>query len=579
MKITAVIVDANFGLIGFKVSGKSHEFGYFGNEPKEFSVSINWMMESRFNNSQLYAGNGKLTEKGGFHINQLPMLMSANGQMNPVNNTIKLTSRYVNNNENIGFGVEFGDGNTAKYKYADIIKLSSLFRPENFVIKTNDKGRVFIAGKSGCAISDLPVVAVGDAGTAKKTKSGAVEGSAITGGGIVNNTDIIDLFEFVNKHNGFIINFHDTKYEATGETTKYAADNFKSLGIGEVASPYLQFAETAFNASCRFKNPGFVSMPTENTGAPTFIGMAQAGVYSYIFRTKNIFYNGDIRLKRLGVILQASDEAEFISVFGKSMSITPVTDETTIKVVNQLINWSNSKIYEVDVSKLALISPAKYDGFILNHADLFNAVLKMSSAKMIKTYARGAIKGLNAIGVFNPPKNREIAPQFRMKSQDELEKLILAGVDIYTGAFTEDGRVEKNSSAEDKSANPEVRYIIDGLDPKNYDYKKLCDPDKCPDIVAGVIRQLDSIEDPVERIKKLNSAIDEYDKLEYEAKKKLWLHKTAMWLKSGKRGVCMDDSRSWVVNTKKRTKAICYDCLDAAAPGLQILCLNTNIVV
>ena len=40
MKITAAIVDANFGLIGFNVSGKSHEFGYFGNEPKEVSVSF-----------------------------------------------------------------------------------------------------------------------------------------------------------------------------------------------------------------------------------------------------------------------------------------------------------------------------------------------------------------------------------------------------------------------------------------------------------------------------------------------------------------------------------------------------------
>ena len=192
--------------------------------------------------------------------------------------------------------------------------------------------------------------------------------SAVTGQ-IVNDIDIFDVFNFVKKYNGFIIKFVDTKYEATGDTYEKANDKFKSLGIGEVASPIISFNETKFNANCKFKVPGVISIGNSTEG-PVFAGASNV-VYTYIYRTKNIFYNGENRLSKLGIIIPEEAQKELYDIFSKSLAILEVNDQKVISIVNQLINWKDSKIFEVDVSKLALIAPSKYDNYILSNMELY----------------------------------------------------------------------------------------------------------------------------------------------------------------------------------------------------------------
>ena len=574
MKLTAMILDPNRRLIGFMVSGKAKEFGEMGNAEYERPLSTKYLMDIKFNNRQAYFSGGNITEKSGFHINQLRMLISSGDTLTEIPNTMKLTTRYVHNNENIGFDVVFGNGDTAKYKYADVMKLAELFKPDNFVVKVNDAGKQFIAGKSGCPLGALPVVEIGEASTAKKTKSAAKPVTPVTGT-MVNYTDIFDVFEFVNSHSGFIINFAGTKYEATGDKIETTPSAFKPLGVGEVASPYLDFNETKFNASCKFKNPGVIEIGTPNPG-PVFAGHVNNQVYTYVYRSKNIFYNGEHRLTKLGIIIPENAVEELYNRFSRSMAITEVTDETVIAVVNRLINWPNSKVFEVDTSKLALISPEKYNKFILDDAGIYRETLKLAKAKIAMKYVRGALKELAGFGYVTAPKNRPIAPQFAMKSEEELRALIMAGVDIYTGSYSESGETTYRSSG-DGPAIPEVSYIIDGLDPKNYDYKKLTTTDKCPEVIAVMIDKVNAETDMVAKSKLLNAMSVELTKNESDAKKALWLHKTSMWLKANKLGVHKHNPQNWELNTKKRTKAICYNCNTPEAKGLQLLVLNTDI--
>lgn len=583
MKLTKMIVNPNKTLIGFMVKGKAAEFGTIGDPSLqvENACTLSHLWNTRFNNAQAMFANGTITEKGRFHINQLPMLMCmADGSMVPFNNTIELTSRYVRDNENIGFGVKFGNGDENKYKYSDIIKLAELFRPVNFIVKVSEGGKQFIAGKTGYPLSALPVIVIEGTTNAKKTKSSAKPASPVTGGSLVNDVDILDVFDFVNSVNGFIINFVGTEYKATGDTVEETPSSFKPLGIGEVGSPYLDFNETKFNASCKFKKPGVLEIESTNTsGGPSFAGTAQNQmVYTYVYRSKNIFYNGEHHLSKIGLIIPEDKEHELFERFSHSMAILEVTDETVISVVNRLINWKDSKIFEVDTSKLALISPSKYSKFILKPEEIYKYTLDLARAKIGMKYVRGAIKELAAAGFSAAPKGRGIAPQFAMKSEEEIAKLIEAGIDPFTGAFTASGtEVKSKKSGTDAAA--EVSYIIDGFDPKNFSYDKIVNnPEKNRPEINNLVAKVSGIGDFAERARTLQQISAEFDKRENEAKRVLWLHKASMWLKANKLGVHKDDASSWVINTGKRTKATCYNCMDDKAPGLQLLVLNTDIV-
>lgn len=574
-KITGSIVDAKFALIGFKVKGTGKDFGELGTTQIEKIVSLNYMMKTNFNNSQAYFNNGSITEKGGFHIRNLPMQMYSGGVFTNIKNTITLTSRYVHENENIGFGVLLGDTLEEKYKYNDVIKLTELFKPINFIVRVNEKGKVYIAGKPGYPLSSLPEIPLGNAGTNKKTKSGAKESTPVTGN-LINDIDIIDIFEFVKSYNGFIINFKDSDYVATGDTYEKKNERFKSLDIGEVANPDLVLSETKFNASCRFKNPGIVTIDNDSD-QPVFAGATNNMIYTYVYRTKNIFYNGENHMKKLGIIVPDDAVDAVYDKFGKSLAVIEITDKKVISIVNQLINWKNSRIFEVDVSKLALISPNKYDSYILDDMGIYKNTLNLAEAKLCMIYVRGALKQLASMGYVAPPKNKEIAQQFVLRTPEEIDKIIDAGVNVFDGSFNEPGETVYNKD-KPKDKAPEVRYIIEGLDPKNYNYSKLLDPDKCPDAVAKMIDRLQDVGTINDKAKILNSMQVELEKVQYSAIRKLWFHKTSMWLKANKLGVHKDDAGHWELNDKKRTTAICYDNTLPKCKGLQVLLLNTDII-
>lgn len=576
MKLVKTVVNSKINLIGFVVTGKASEFGKIGTGETEAVLDLNYMNKIKFKNKQVQVVNGCIRELGSFRLNQLDMVIyNDDGSMTNIDNSVRLTSRFVMNNENIGFGVSIGGTIENKFRYDDVIKLTELFKPQNFVIRYNDDGKRFIAGKPGSPLSALPAINLGDKSEAKRVKSTTSETTPVTGTR-VGSIDILDIFDFVRSVNGFIIKLPGTGYVATGDVLESADASFKSFNIGEIATPSIDFNENKLNASCKFRNPGYLMIGSAFSGIG---GMATAPtpVYTYIWRGKNVFFNGECHMHKLGIVIPIDCEKQLYTMFGKSMTVTPVVDENVIRVVNQLINWPNSKIFEVDISKLEMIAPSKYTSYILPNAQVKRYVKEVAEAKIIQKFCRGLAKELKEAGVTSTRAKKELAPQFKGKSKDELERLIDLGINVFDGSFTLKGETTKNVKS-GTVANPEVeiKYVIDGMNPDNFTYKKMKDkPEIIPSEVAIVLNQI-NYSNPQEAYEKALELMDEYDKYEWKAKRMLWLHKASMWLQSGKSTIHKGD-KAWVVNESSRMKGLVYKCTEAEAEGLNVSASNVSV--
>ena len=84
-------------------------------------MSTRQIIKMNLNNSQVYVKDGKIIEKDGFKINELPMYMHTNdGNIIEVSNEIALLSRVVHENKLAGFRVALA-GREAYFRYEDVI--------------------------------------------------------------------------------------------------------------------------------------------------------------------------------------------------------------------------------------------------------------------------------------------------------------------------------------------------------------------------------------------------------------------------------------------------------------------------
>lgn len=565
IKLTKTIVDQNYRLIGFTAEGKGKDFGELSNEKIVKPISLKYIFDTRFSNKQISIKNGAILEHEGFKLNKIPMLMLTDSGYVPVDNTIKLVKRYVQDNQNIGFGVEVG-GKAAKFTYENTLKMCDMFNPVNFVIRIKD-GKRFIAGKAGCSLTDLPMEVIGQTSDAKRVKPTTKDITAVTGN-MVHEVDILQLYEFIRDVNGSIINLPGTEYKATTQSSAVAKE-FVPFGIGEVAVPYLDFNETKFNVNCNFKKPGAVALETK-PGKMT-------NVITYVYRRKNVFFNGDNYINKLGVVIPASAEANLLNTFGKSMAMTEITDPGMITPISMLIGQTNVKIYSVDTSKIGIIARSKIDSLILDTQDIYKKTLRVLENKYITKYLNGLLKDISKnTDTPESGKIKDIAPQFAAMSTSELEVLMENGIDIYSGAYTVKDETRKTKGTDDEAV--EVSYTIEGLNPSSLTYAQMvAGGPKVPEFLNAVISMLNNIENIGERAIKAREMLDKTEQITNSLKRELWLHKCAMYLKSNKANVHSHDARKWDLNTKKRTKAKCYNSKVKGCEKLQLLVLNIDI--
>ena len=107
MKLVGSIVNERMALVGFMVEANESVLGGIRTDRAvKIPMSTQQIIKMNLNNSQVYVKDGKIIEKDGFKINELPMYVHTNdGNIIEVSNEIALLSRVVHENKLAGFRV------------------------------------------------------------------------------------------------------------------------------------------------------------------------------------------------------------------------------------------------------------------------------------------------------------------------------------------------------------------------------------------------------------------------------------------------------------------------------------------
>lgn len=570
VKLDSLVVDTSFRLIGFVLEGSPKDFGEFAADNKvkvHKTVSLSYLFNSNFVNKQISMQGNTIVEKEGFKLSSLKMLMFNGNEYISIDNTIKLVRRHVQNNENVGFDCIIGGKPVKNISYVNVINLCNMFKPVNFVVRNSTNNKKYIAGKTGETLSSLEANYIGDKPVAKRLKSSATDAPEMTGD-FKKDIDIFELYDFIRGVNGFIVNLPGTKYKATTNSPS-ASEEFVPFNIGEVGSPWLDFNETKFNISCNFKRPGAVAVKFENK---------TTNVITFIYRRKNIFYDGKNYISRLGVVIPNSAEESLISTFGKTMTFTEIVDPGIVMPISMLIAQTNVKMYEVDTSKVAMMTKEKAKKQILSCEEIYDNVRKLTENKFRLKFLNGELKDLKAnANVPSAEKIRGVAPQFAAMSNAELEILTQNGIDIYSGAFT--SKEEYQSKPKEESDAIEIQYIIEGLNVSSVSYKDMVNESaKVPEFMLQFISKIKTYRsDLIKYGEILIESIDRLNKENSDIKRRMWLHRIAMYTLSNMTSIHSHDKDNWELNTKKRTKATCYNCKVEGCERLQLLVSNVLV--
>lgn len=577
MKLTQSIIDANYNLIGFMVEGKASEFRRIGTDTVQQSVTLRDMLASGFSNSQIDCINGRIAEKGTFKIHDLPMLMYHEQNMIPVEHGMYLMSRILVNGELKGFRVMLGRANTLRlekcYLYNDVITLSTWFKPINFVTR-NVNGKMFISGKPGMTkLEELPEERIGDqvdTGKKKRTRGKGATKAETETANVPTRRDLITLYNIVRKCNGVIIKLPNEDYKSTNIPTETVGKEFNSLGIGEIGSAALDFGETKLNANTRFKKPGTVVVNQT--------GMAPWPVYTFTWSTKHVFYNGQSHMNRIGIAVTAEAAKLIKAEFHANLITREITDKQVIDPIVALTGLSGYNFYEVDTTKLSIMSPELAQNSILSNAAIKKLSIALADAKLEQKILKQGLKKMAAVNPEISTSNRgPIFPIYSGMGPEMLDLLSRAGIDVYTGAFSKREKAEQagssSASATAKPLDVEIAYAVKSPIPdkeiKAITYDAIAEgkTTAASDHLVRTVQLLEKIHSPAEQYNTTDKFISELESQAYEIKKTLWMHKIAMFI-LGNGEVHSHNRNVWKEIPTRKANTKDYQCLEKGCEDL-----------
>jgi len=580
IKIVGNIVDSNRLIIGFVMRGKMSEFGEVGEEVVSRVMRLDALKAKRFTNRQvrITQENG-VEESKNFRLNELPMYRVEGRELKSVNHLIALTHRVLKYGETVGFGVQFGDGETGVYRYIDLIRLCKWYKPENFMVKTSASNKVFISGKpNGIKVNDLPIFDV----TPRATKKQKDEYQK----NVNREVDIIDIFDIVNGVGGAILNMPYTKYTPKNEAVYKESEEFNRLGYGEVAYPNIGFNDTKLNLNANFKQPGIVYVNINGVETP---------VYTFIYKTRTIFSGADSFMGQIGFAVGADKEDEISELFKNLGGVTKITDPKIAKSVSSLLGGKDSKIFVVNNQKINAMSSDKIAKSVLGVDKLDSLTRKYFIARAIVKYigngANGVIGQLKKSGIVQDEKTREIYKLFRGYNRDALEALEVAGINIYDGNFTKVSKVEKDPMDEmfesvkdvaDKNEDISIEYFINGFEIKKWTGKAILEDvssgaHTLPKEVIDAVQMLEGMADSVEKLQAAIELKDKYTKIVNKLKRIYWMHSASMLIKTNKESVHSHDKDLWVEDLKKKGKASQFICTAKGYEDIRVVMTGITI--
>lgn len=576
MKLKYTIVDEHMRAIGFMLEGTPEEFGEFGKGEIVRPIMMRELMSKGFKNSQIEAKHNRITERSGFKLNELPILKynSAGAgleQFTQVDNKIRLVKRILVNGTMAGFDIIIG-GTPQRYRYDDVIRLCNWFKPENFVLRTLANGTIFIAGKPGVMkLAELPEEEIGnfvDTGVKKRTRTGGQKAELVKGDTVRNSSSLLQLYDVINSCNGIIIKLPDESYTATSEAKDKIASEFTPLNIGEVGNPHIEFGESKLNANTLFKKIGIVSV---NLGVPI-------PYYTFTWSTKSIFSNGENHIKRFGIGVTPDGAQQIINIFGTQLMTKKITDKHIVEPIEGVTGKRGLTYFEVDTSKLDIMTTEEAPKCIMNTKNLYKTVTKLSRLKLTNKVLKGCLKKLNASGV----GGKELFAAFAGMTPDQLKAIEEAGIDLHSGAFTKREAIDKSEAKDSKASKVpdtviQIEYDIAGSSAaKDVTYDNIVTaiktdgtlPKLCDVELATLVKNIMGMSNENEQFKYVDRLSKEADKSINELRKKLWLHKVAMFTLGGKTKLHIPNAACWVEKPSRSKKAKLYECTAPSCDGL-----------
>lgn len=578
MKLKYTIVDGYMRAIGFVIEGTADEFGELGNGTVSRPVMMRELMQNGFSNSQITAKNNKIIERGGFKMNELPVLKynpagAGLEQFTEVDNKIRLDKRILVNGNLAGFDITVG-GTHQRYRYDDVIRLCNWFKPENFVLRRLESGTIFIAGKPGVQkLKDLPEEEIGNfvnTGERKRTRTGGQKADNVKGETVKNSSSLLQLYDVINHCNGIIIKLPDEGYTSTGEVKDKVSSEFTQLNIGEVGNPRIEFGESKLNANTLFKKIGIVSV---NLGVPV-------PYYTFTWSTKSIFSNGENHIKRFGIGVTPDGAQQIINIFGTKLMTKRITDKHIVEPIEGVTGKRGLTYFEVDTSKLDIMTSDEAPKCVINTRNLYKYVSKLNRLKLTSKVLKGCMKKLSASGI----DTRVLFPAFAGMTPEQLKAIEEAGIDLYSGAFTKREAVDASEKAakSDKVEKPadttiQIEYDIAGSSAaKDVTYDNIANaitnkgtlPKLCDVELADLVKHIMDMKDDNERYKYVDGLSKEVDTAISDIRKKLWLHKVAMFTIGGKQKLQVPNAACWVEKPSRAKKAKVYECTAPNCEGL-----------
>jgi hypothetical protein len=582
MKLIGSIVNERMALVGFMVEASEGALGGIRTDRAvKIPMSTQQIIKMNLNNSQVYVKDGKIIEKDGFKINELPMYMHTNdGNIIEVSNEIALLSRVVHENKLVGFRVALAD-REAYFRYEDVIKLSRWFKPFNFIVRYTDNG-AYIAGKPGVLrLEDLPKE---ELVKNQKKEGKKAKGSVVTTvkkrevSDIQPVEDLVGLYKLIKSHEGIVVRLPNEEYKAIKKADRKVGEEFIELKVGEIGEPKIDFGEKNLNANTLFKKVGTVVVPLPNGG--TF------PVYSYVWSRKSIFVNGENHMKHFAVGVNASGAEQVRKELGNNLVVKEIADEHVLKPIRQLVGDPTLVLFEVDTSKLSIINKDKAAKYLLKNSDIYNLTLTLNRMKVYRKFLKGLLSDIEkqakekGIDLF---EGRKLFGLFEGLSEQYLNAIKEAGIDIYTGAYKKTVKTEEKGESDEENEDGvkliEIEYAISGMS----SLQKISYNNLVKALVSGEdIKELGDIMDLIKKtyaaVRGSNDLKGTYQHLEgyldkvedgiLNTKKKLYVHKLAMYYNYGT--IHAHDREYW--EEQKVTKAgnVVYACKEPGCDSLYV---------
>lgn len=610
MQIVNTVVDKKLNLIGFVVKGNASELGEFGSQLISKTMSLEALRRMRTRTGKpivfrtasrkeqlTFDEKGRILVLGDFKLSDLPMILFTENNEHPykpVNNSIEIVKRYVVNNQNSGFDLKFDGLVVHRVSYSNTIAYTNYFKPSNFIVKTSKTNKVYITGKNGVKLEDIPSETIGVESTAKRTRSNAQDSNSDSVGlnsSLSASFDIIDIYNYIGQVGGSVIKLPSEKYKSETVDNLDKVDDvagFKSLNIGEVASAYPIFNPVNLKVSSDFKKVGMATVD---------FGGGSQELLSFTHRTKSIFSNGENKMSKFGIAVPEEREAQLLKLLGGSLALSKITNNKVIEPLSKVIDTKSLVVYEVDASKIGLISDKKKSESILNGEQLV-ALLQEQYILNIFTKAFGTRAGMlkefketYGDAAYNAVFNKKLFGVYSLFEGNDkaLATLKEAGIDPYSGAFDSTYVAAKNGvqiSAKTADASDDdsltVEYSLDGYNISKITYKVVKeaalknDTKLVPETIIKTFNQVYNMESPAEKILAAMNIYKEAEKQLNELKKKLWLHSASMYLQGGKIKVHMHDSNKWTESKKLKTGTV-YEYTGASANGLKVKLAGVEI--